>query len=113
MRSRTAKRVHLAANPDRPIPKANTGSAVLNGIANLSTRLVQIERRFDPFFRPAFDALLRDPLTRLVTALINSRRVNEGLKIAEEKLLPDEEALIDSIIASFQSQMRDLWKPGA
>jgi hypothetical protein len=103
----------LTANPDRPIPKANTGSAVLNFLANLSTRLVQLERRFDPFFRPAFDALLRAPLTRLVTALINSRRVNEGLKIAEERLLPDEEAFVDSIIVSFQTQMRDLWKPGA
>ena len=103
----------MTANPDRPIPKANTGTAVLNCIANLSTRLVQIERRFDPFFRPAFDALLRDPLTRFVTALINSQRKNEGLKIAEERVLPDEEELIDSIIASFQAQMRDLWKPGA
>jgi hypothetical protein len=103
----------LTANPDLPIPKANTGSALLNCIANLSARLVQFERRFDPFFRPAFDALLRDPLTRLVTALINSKRVNEGLKIAEERLLPDEDAFVDSIIASFQAQMRDLWKPGA
>jgi hypothetical protein len=103
----------LTGNPDRPIPKANTGSAVLDCFANLSTRLVQIERRFDPFFRSVFDAFLRDPLTRFVTALINSQRMNEGLKIAEEKLLPDEEAFVDSIIASFQTQMRDLWKPGA
>jgi hypothetical protein len=103
----------LTTNPDRPIPKANTGSALLNFVANLSTKFVQFERRFDPFFRPAFDAVLRDPLTRLVTALKNSGRPNEVLRIAEERLLPNEEALIDSIITSFQAQMQGLWKPGA
>lgn len=102
----------MTTNPDRPIPKANTGSALLNFLANLSIKLVQIERRFDPFFRPAFDAVLRDPLTEFVTKLINLRRPNEGLKIAEEKLLANEEALIDSIITSFRAQMQGLWKPG-
>jgi len=103
----------LISNPDRPIPKANTGSRWLNWVANTSTSLVHFERRFDPFFRPAFDALLRDPLARVVTALINSRRTNDGLKIAEEKIQPDEEAFLDSIIDSFQKQMKLLWKPGA
>jgi hypothetical protein len=74
--------------------------------------LVHLERRFDPFFRPAFDAVLRDPIAKLVTTLINGRRPNEGLKLAEEKLRPDEEAYLDSIIASFEKQMRGLWKPG-
>jgi hypothetical protein len=100
-------------NLDRPIPRANTGSALLNLIANVSTKLLQFERRFDPFFRPAFDALLQDPLARFVTWLINRKRPNEQLKIAEEKLLPGEEEFLDSIIASFEKQMRGLWKPGA
>ena len=100
-------------NPDRHIPKANTGSPLLNLFVNLSTKLVQLERRFDPLFRPAFDAVLRDPLTRFVTALINSRRLDDGLKIAEEKIEPGEEAYLDSIIASFEAQLRGLWKPGA
>jgi hypothetical protein len=99
-------------NPDRPIPKANTGSRFLNWLADTSTALVHLERRFDPLLRPAFDAVLRDPLAGLVTALINWRRPNEGLKIAEEKRTPDEEAYLDSIIASFEKQMRGLWKPG-
>ena len=102
----------MNTNPDRPIPKANTGSAFLNWLANASTALVHLERRFDPLFRPAFDAVLRDPIARLVTASINRKRPNEGLKIAEEKPLPDEEAYLDSIIASFEKQMRLLWKPG-
>jgi hypothetical protein len=103
----------VALNPDRPIPKANTGSVFLNMVANLSTKLVQVERRFDPFFRPAFDAVFKDPLARFTTALINRGRRDDGLKIAEEKPEPDEEAYLDSIIASFETQLKGLWKPGA
>src|SRR5690348_759957 len=78
------------SNNSRPIPPANTGSAFLNVLANASTRFVQFERRFDPFFRPAFDALLQKPLTRLATALINAQRKNEGYKIAEEREIAGE-----------------------
>src|SRR5579863_7878303 len=101
-----------SANPDRPIPKANTGSAFLDWLANASTALVHVERRFDPFYRPAFDAVLRDPIASLVTALINRNRPNDGLKTAEEKPIPNEEAYLDSIITSFTQQMRLLWTPG-
>ena len=59
-----------------------------------------------------FDALVRDPAARVVTALINASRTNEGMALAEERMLPGEEALVDSIIDSFQKQMRLLWKPG-
>jgi hypothetical protein len=55
---------------------------------------------------------LRDPVARFVTWLINRKRPNEGLKIAEEKLLPFEEESLNSIIGSFERQMRLLWKPG-
>jgi len=100
------------SNPDRPLPKANTGSALLNRFSDASIALMHLERRFDPFFRPAFDAMLRDPLARAVTALINRSRANHGLKIAEEKLLPDEDAFLDSIVDNFEKQMRLLWRPG-
>ena len=100
------------SNASRPIPRANTGSAFLNFVADLSTQLVHLERRFDPLFRPAFDAILRDPLARLTTALINLQRPNEGLRLAEERLIPDEERHLQSIIDSFSKQMRSLWKPG-
>jgi hypothetical protein len=102
----------MNSNSSRPVPRANTGSALLDGLNDIFLRLLQLERRFDPYFRPAFDALLRDPLTHLTTALINLNRPNEGLKIAEEKLLPDEAAYLDSIISTFEQQMRQLWKPG-
>jgi hypothetical protein len=102
----------MNSNASRPVPAANTGSAFLNLLANASISFVHLERRFDPFFRPVFDAILRDPLTSLTTALINMRRSDEHLKIAEEKPMPDEEEYLQAIISSFQTQMRDLWKPG-
>ena len=102
----------MDSNTSRPMPPANTGSSVLNLLSNLSIKAMHFERRFDPWLRPAFDATLRDPIARFVTALINRRRTNEGLKLAEERLLPGEEEFVDSIIATFRAQMAGLWKPG-
>jgi hypothetical protein len=100
------------SNVSRSAPRANTGSVLLNRLNDVVTLLMQVERRFDPFVRPAFDAVLRDPLARLTTALINRKRPNEGLRLAEERPLPDEEAYLASIISTFERQMRGLWKPG-
>ena len=80
------------SNASRSQPRANTGSAFKDWLSNTLTALVHLESRFDPFVRPLFEATLRDPVARLVTALINSKRPNEGLKIAEERPIPDEEA---------------------
>jgi len=102
----------LGSMTSRPVPPADTGSAVLNWISDTSLRLVQLQRRIDPWMRPPFDAVLRDPVARMTTALINWQRPNERLKIAEERIQPDEEASLQSIIDSFQKQMRGLWKPG-
>ncbi len=102
----------MNSNTSRPVPPAATGSALRNRVADTLLALVQAQRRIDPFVRPAFDALLRDPAARLVTALINWQRHDEGLGLAEERALPDEEACVDSIVASFEEQMRGLWKPG-
>jgi hypothetical protein len=85
----------------------------LNALSDFFTFALQLERRFDPFIRPAFDAVLRDPIANLTTALINRKRRNEGLKIAEERLMPGEEEYLDSIVSSFTKQMHLLWKPGA
>jgi hypothetical protein len=102
----------MNSNASRPIPKANTGNALLNFISDTSLTLLHIERRFDPWLRPAFDAVLRDPLARFFTVLINRNRVDEGLAIAEERPIANEEEDIQSIITSFTEQMRLLWKPG-
>jgi len=94
------------------LPPADTGSRLLNWIANTSTSLVHLERRFEPFFRRPFDALFRQLLTNVTTALINLKRKNDGLKLAEERPQPDEEAHLDDIIATMGEQMRRLWEAG-
>jgi hypothetical protein len=98
--------------PGFGFPPPDTGNFLLNWISRALILLIRVERRFDPFFRPAVDKVLRDPLSRGVTALINLRRSDEGLKIAEERAQPDEEAHLDDIIASFNAQIRRLWNPG-
>ncbi|MGZ5553668.1 MAG: catalase family protein [Chthoniobacterales bacterium] len=100
------------SNASRPQPRPDTGSAFLDWFSRVTTFLLLAERRIDPWIRPLFDATLRDPIARLTTALINLKRPNEGLKIAEEKPLPNEEEYLDSIINAFTQQMQKLWKPG-
>src|SRR5947207_15729776 len=94
------------------MPRANTGSRLLDWISGTIMFLLQMERRIDHWVRPLFDATLRDPIARFVTALINMQRKDEGFKIAEERPIPNEEEYLDSIIESFRTQMRLLWKPG-
>jgi hypothetical protein len=85
---------------------------VLNWISDISLKLLSFEHRIEPCWRPLFDATLRDPLAYLVTALINLQRREEGLGLAEEKITPEEEEYLNSIITSFRDQMHRLWKPG-
>lgn len=94
------------------LPPADTGSRVLDWINGLLAGLIHLERRFDPFFRPGFDALFREPLSGLTTRLINLRRRDDGLQLAEERIQPDEEAHLQDIIDTFKAQMRKLWNPG-
>jgi hypothetical protein len=74
--------------------------------------LLKVERRFDPFFRPAFDALFQEPLARFIQFLINLRRADERLQLAEEKTLSGEEAFLNSIIADMAAYMRAHYTPG-
>lgn len=74
--------------------------------------VLRAQRRFDPFFRPAFDATLRDPCAALLQWLIDRKRPDEGLALAEERPEPDEEAYLDSMIASIRTFMHAFWKPG-
>jgi hypothetical protein len=98
--------------PGFGLPRADTGNVLLNGLSRLLLFLIHVERRLDPFFRPLLDRLLRDPLSRLVTRLINRRRKDEGLGIAEERIQPGEEEHLQEIIDAFTAQMRRLWNPG-
>jgi hypothetical protein len=94
------------------MPPADTGNLVLDWVSNSLLALVHAERRVDPFFRPWVDALFRDRLSQLVTDAINARRTDEGFRLAEERMQPDEEAHLQDIIDSFMQQMRRLWNPG-
>lgn len=100
------------SNSGYGLPPADTGVRLLNWLANTSTLFVHLERRIDPFFRPVFDKLFREFLTKLATALINLRRNDDGLKLAEERIQPDEETHLDDIIATMGNQMRRLWQAG-
>jgi hypothetical protein len=98
--------------PGYGLPNASTGNWLLDRISNLLIAFVHIERRFDPFFRPLFDALFRNLLIWACNALINFGRTDDGLKLAEEKIEIDEEAHLDDMIATMHRQMEGLWKPG-
>jgi deferrochelatase/peroxidase EfeB len=74
---------------------------------------LHVERRLEPFFRPALNAVLRAPSAALIQYLINRRRPNEGLGLAEERIAPDEEASLESIIDSFAGYLRrTYWRGG-
>ena len=70
----------MNSNVSRPMPRANTGSWFLNVVSDTTMFLLQMERRIDPWLRPAFDATLRDPIARLVTALMNKKRKGRRLE---------------------------------
>ncbi len=93
-------------NPDRPASKF--GLAVHRGLE----KFLHLERRFEPFFRPALNFILREPLAKLFQVLINWRRRDEGLKLAEERPLPGEEEALDSTIRSMTAYSHEHYKPG-
>lgn len=73
---------------------------------------MNIERRFEPFFRPALNRLTREPAANLIQYLINRKRPDYELKLAEEKIFPWEEKALDDVIDLMTDQMRGNFKPG-
>ena len=73
---------------------------------------MHVERRVDPFFRPLFDALAREPLTRLVQAAIRARLPDDGLALAQEKPIDGEEQLIADITANMSRYLREHYTAG-
>jgi hypothetical protein len=71
-----------------------------------------LERRIDPYFRPAFDRAFREPLATAVQALINRQRPNEHLGLAEERPLPHEAELTQEIIDAMAAFMEATYSPG-
>jgi hypothetical protein len=71
-----------------------------------------LERRVDPYFRPALDRVVREPLATAVQTLINLRRPNMHLELAEERPLPQEAMLTREIIAAMAAFMQATYRPG-
>jgi Dyp-type peroxidase family len=74
--------------------------------------LLHLMRRLDPFYRPFFNATLREPVAAVVQALYNWRRPNQQLALAEEKIMPGEKEALASIIHDMGAYMRAMYKPG-
>ena len=61
--------------------------------------LLHLERRLEqPFLRPAFNAVFREPMARVFTALINLQRSREDVGLAEETLQPGEDQDVQTMI---------------
>ena len=85
---------------------------VLHTIHRLLVKVLEGERRLEPFFRPALNYLLREPSAALLQYLINFRRSDEHLALAQEKAFPWEEKCLDEIIRLMSEQMRGHFQPG-
>ena len=85
---------------------------LLQTIHRTLVKVLEVERRLEPFFRPTLNYLLREPTADLIQYLINFRRPNDGLGLAEEKLFPYEEESLDEIIKLMADQMRGHFQPG-
>ncbi|HXW70447.1 MAG TPA: catalase family protein [Methylocella sp.] len=86
---------------------------LLKAIHRMLEMGLHIERRIEPLFgmRQLFDGALREPLAQLIQAQINKRRKDDGLKLAEERLLPDEEKWVQAIIDEMATQMHNHFQP--
>lgn len=85
---------------------------VMQQIHRLLVRILEVERRLEPYFRPTLNYLLREPSAAVLQYLINFRRPNDMLGLAEEKPFPYEEQSLDEIIELMSAQMRGHFQPG-
>lgn len=85
---------------------------MLRFLHRIAIKLLHVERRLEPFFRPALNWLTREPVARLVQWLINLWRKDEGLGLAQEKISDWEKQSLDTIINEMAQQMRDHFKSG-
>lgn len=74
--------------------------------------LMNLERRTEPFWRPYANAALREPTAAVLQALINLRRRDDGLQLAEERILPGEEQATDKIIRDMGAYMKRKYRSG-
>ncbi|MBL4828186.1 MAG: hypothetical protein JKY66_10840, partial [Spongiibacteraceae bacterium] len=70
---------------------------LLKTLHNAMESLLHVERRLEPFFRPILNKILREPSAQLIQFLINLRRKNAGLGLAEETVFDYEEESLNKI----------------
>ena len=85
---------------------------ILQGIHRILVKVLEVERRLEPFFRPTLNHLLREPSAAVLQSLINYRRQDMGLALAEEKVFDWEEQALDEIIQLMADQMRGHFQDG-
>jgi hypothetical protein len=85
---------------------------LLQTLHRLLVRILEVERRLEPYFRPAMNHMLREPSAAVLQYLINFRRENYHLELAQEKLFAWEEQSLDEIIDLMADQMRGHFQPG-
>ena len=90
----------------------NVTMRLLKLLHDLLLEVLHIERRLEPWFRPQLNWLFREPFARVIQYLINLQRKDQGLRLAEEKVDPDEKESLDKIISLMADQMRGRFKPG-
>ncbi len=91
----------------------NIRMRLLKFMHELLVKMLHRERRLEPLFRPQWNRWFREPTAQIIQYLINRRRRDEGLQLAEEKIESDEEESLDEIIDLMTDQMRGHFKPGA
>ena len=75
-------------------------------------RLILFERRLHRYYRDGFDRSLQRPLTAVVQGLINARRKDVHLRLAEEKDLPSEQEAADEIVTLMAAFLRKHYTGG-
>jgi hypothetical protein len=86
---------------------------VLKAIHRFLVQLMHLERRLEPWFRPQWNRLFREPSAAVIQFFINLGRKDQGLALAQERIDEDEERSLDAIIDLMMDQMRGHFKPGA
>ncbi|MEU7135112.1 hypothetical protein [Streptomyces sp. NPDC046261] len=89
------------------------GRRALRTLNDALLRCVHLERRVDPYIRPALDRLLRGPLQALTQWCVNVRRRDEHLRLAEEKALPAEAGVAEAITRQMARFMARQYAPGS
>jgi hypothetical protein len=75
-------------------------------VNDLLVAIINLERRVDPYYRPTFDRVFGKHLAALAQAIINARRDDEPLGLAEERRLPDEDEVTAAIVETMAEWTR-------